>query len=91
MKLKLFILFSPFIIFYPNPTLGILNLSSSYALGQLKYKIFDVSGKELFVNITNQTEDKITFDLSNLQKGLYFINVTAPDNTEFSLNKIIIK
>jgi hypothetical protein len=80
-----------FVIFYPNPTIGILNLSSSYTSGEIKYKIFDVTGKELSVNITNQTNDKITFDFSNLAKGLYFINVTAPDGTEFSSNRIILK
>ncbi|MDX2173759.1 MAG: T9SS type A sorting domain-containing protein [Bacteroidota bacterium] len=80
-----------FVIFYPNPTLGVLNLSSSYANSQIKYKIFDITGKELSVNIINQSEDKITFDFSNLAKGLYFINVTAPDGTEFSSNRIILK
>lgn len=80
-----------FVILYPNPTLGILNLSSSYNVSQIKYKIFDITGKELSVNVTNQNEDKIMFDFSNLAKGLYFITITAPDGTKFSSNSIILK
>ena len=80
-----------FVIFYPNPTIGIVNLSSSYSSNQIKFKIFDVTGKELSVNVTNQTDDKITFDFSTLAKGLYFINVSAHDGTEFSSNRIILK
>ncbi len=80
-----------FVVFYPNPTIGIVNLSSSYSSNQIKFKIFDVTGKELTVNITNQTDDKITFDFSTLAKGLYFINVSAHDGTEFSSNRIILK
>ena len=78
-------------ILYPNPTLGILNLSSSYNVSQIKYKIFDITGKELSVNVTNQNEDKIMFDFSNLAKGLYFITITGPDGTKFSSNSIILK
>jgi hypothetical protein len=79
------------VVFFPNPTIGVLNLISSYPSNQIKYKIFDLTGKELVVNITNHSDDKITFDFSNLAKGLYFINVTAPDGTEFSSNRIILK
>ena len=80
-----------FVVFYPNPTNGILNLSSSFSSSQLNYKVFDVAGKELSINITSQTEDKITFDFSKLAKGLYFINVTTPNGTEFSSNRILLK
>lgn len=80
-----------FVIFYPNPTLGTIHLSSSYKSNDIFYKIFDITGKELSVKIIEQTEDKISLDFSTLQKGLYFINVTAADGKEFSSNRIILK
>lgn len=80
-----------FVIFYPNPTSDILNLTTSYIISKIKYKIFDVTNKELSINVIYQTEDKISFDFSNLEKGMYFINVTAPDGTEYSSKRIILK
>jgi len=80
-----------FVVFYPNPSSGIVNLSSSYKLSDITYQIFDVTGKQLSVQITEQNENKISFDFSSLSKGLYFINVFAPDGTQFKSNRILTK
>lgn len=61
------------IVVYPNPSHGILNISEFAK----ELTIFDISGKklDLFHN-TNQ------IDISNLKKGIYFLNIITEDGVK---------
>jgi hypothetical protein len=80
-----------FVIFYPNPSTGVLNLASSYKSSQITYEITDITGKVLEVTSEIKSEDKIVIDLSSLEKGVYFISAKTPDGKKFSGNKIILR
>jgi hypothetical protein len=66
---------------YPNPTTGIVTINSKST--ELDYiRIFNYLGQ----NLTSKTiierldNDKVTLDLSELDKGLYIINTTTTSN-----------
>ncbi len=70
---------------YPVPTESVINIASEKAMSGL-IKLIDVSGKTLIE--TNVIENKIkTIDVSSLQSGIYFIQLTISDN---KVNKKII-
>jgi hypothetical protein len=80
-----------FVIFYPNPSSGIVNLATSHLTSEISYKVYDVTGKLLLVGIKEKSDNKIIFDFSAFSKGLYFFNVSGPNSIEYKSNKIIIK
>ncbi|MHB8400834.1 MAG: T9SS type A sorting domain-containing protein [Bacteroidia bacterium] len=65
---------------YPNPTSGLvyLNLSAQNA-GVLLVNVSDVNGNQLLHNRYDANEGANSFkvDLSNLNSGVYFINITV--------------
>ena len=70
---------------YPVPAKSVINIASEKAMNGL-IKLIDVSGKTLIE--TNVSENKIkTIDVSVLQSGIYFIQLTINDN---KVNKKII-
>ena len=72
---------------YPNPTTGIVNISSSQAIDNIE--VFDVTGK-LVLSHRNDTHQKhIELDLSAFGNGIYFIQ-THNQNAEKTLNKVVI-
>lgn len=72
---------------YPNPTTGMVNISSSQAIETIE--VFDVTGK-LVLNHRNDTHQKhIELDLSAFGNGIYFIQ-THNQNAEKTLNKVVI-
>ena len=57
---------------YPNPTLGVLNITGSRSqLGKLE--LFNSVGKKLEVNILASGDHSVTIDVSNLTQGLYLL------------------
>ncbi len=75
---------------YPNPTSNfvIVNLSGFENLTGLNLQITDVTGRivnESFVNTSN-----FTINLSDLEKGIYFIKIKDNENNEF-VEKLILK
>ncbi len=75
------------IIIYPNPTTGVVNISSSQAIDNVE--VFDVTGK-LVLSYRNDTHQKhIELDLSAFGNGIYFIQ-THNQNAEKTLNKVVI-
>jgi hypothetical protein len=59
---------------WPNPSSGLFNLSLNYKkIGDLKVKIFDISGKLVYMNDLKNLSDEIdlSLDLSGYAKGLY--------------------
>jgi hypothetical protein len=72
---------------YPNPTTGMVNISSSQAIDNIE--VFDVTGK-LVLSHRNDTHQKhIELDLSAFGNGIYFIQ-THNQNAEKTLNKVVI-
>ncbi|MFW5701090.1 MAG: T9SS type A sorting domain-containing protein [Cyclobacteriaceae bacterium] len=70
---------------YPIPAESVINIAFEKAMSGL-IKLIDVSGKVLIE--TNISENKIkTIDVSGLQSGIYFIQLTINDNR---INKKII-
>ena len=61
------------VVIYPNPTKDILNIATSRVQNVL-ITMFNISGQ----TVINQTNEKI-IDISHLENGVYFINVTVGD------------
>ena len=61
------------VVIYPNPTKDILNIATSRVQNVL-ITMFNISGQ----TVINQTNEK-TIDISHLENGVYFINVTIGD------------
>ncbi|SRX76007.1 T9SS type A sorting domain-containing protein [Aequorivita antarctica] len=67
---------------YPNPTQNILNIVSQQSI--VEVKIFDVLGKDVGnLNISNNQ-----IDVSQLNQGLYFLNIKF-DNNKLNISKFI--
>ena len=61
---------------YPNPTKGLFRINLPSAT-EAKLQVFDASGKEVFVNEHFYGNQNI--DLSDFDKGLYLVKVSAAD------------
>jgi hypothetical protein len=71
------------VVFYPNPTRGILNINFKNNLSINNIKVFNILGREIEVKIINNT-----VDLFNLSSGIYLLKI----DSEFgSIVKRIIK
>lgn len=63
---------------YPNPTKEYLNLSSNY--NNKTYKIIDISGR---IIEQGSITDSFKIDVSNLNKGLYLLNIANEISLKF--------
>jgi len=73
---------------FPNPTTGIINVEYS-SKTPVQFDVINMLGKNVFSQNTNNTE-KTTIDLSNLNKGIYFLQMITDSKTtslKFTLNK----
>ena len=73
---------------YPNPTNGIINVECSSKI-PVHFNVINMLGENVFSQKTNNTK-KTTIDLSPLNKGLYFLQMTTESKTtnlKFTLNK----
>ena len=61
------------VVIYPNPTKDILNIATS-RIQNVLITMFNISGQ----TVINQTNEK-TIDISHLENGVYFMNVTVGD------------
>jgi hypothetical protein len=64
---------------YPNPVDDVLNIDIKTD-GEKNISIINVLGQTLISEATN--EQQLTIDLSGLDKGLYFINISSNQGTE---------
>jgi len=72
------------LIIFPNPTSGNLNIvSSTSVLEQLQ--MFDITGKML-INKFDIQENQISLDVSQLAKGIYFLNVNNKATKKIIIN-----
>jgi glucose/arabinose dehydrogenase len=65
---------------FPNPTEGILNISSEDAISNLK--IYNLTGQEVFEKSGNFKESNI--DIRSFAKGVYFLKIWDVNNNSFS-------
>ncbi len=67
---------------YPNPSNGNVNLMMDFAANDVSLKLTDLSGKTVHFQTIGQVakKDVKELNLSNLAKGVYFIQILANDN-----------
>lgn len=80
-----------FVVFFPNPTTGLLKMASSFDVSKISVNVTDVTGKQVEVGLQIESESKAILDLTGLSKGLYFITVKTSDGNVLNSNKIILK
>ena len=74
---------------YPNPSNGIFNVSIGNSSEINTIEITNVIGQTIYSKIANNSSNNV-IDLSNLNKGIYFISLKS-DQGISSSKKIIIK
>jgi len=75
------------VIIYPNPTNGLLSISSSQTISNIN--VFDITGKLVYCKQNDVKQSNTEIDLSALSNGIYLINVETI-NGGISKNKIVI-
>lgn len=70
---------------YPNPSNGIINISSKIANNNIE--VFDVTGRKVYTTHTNSTLS--TIDLSSYGKGVFVVKIS--DGKNVTTKKVIIK
>ena len=74
---------------YPNPTDGLIYIQPLTVIGNnVTGQILDASGR-LVSTITFNGDQIVEVDLSGIERGIYFINITVDDNT--ATTKIILE
>lgn len=69
---------------FPNPTEGLVTIKSDETTGgKVSLQVVDVTGKELLSRIDDDMKQgkEIQLDLSQLPKGIYFLNIESGANT----------
>ena len=72
---------------YPNPTNGLLNVKYT-SNTPVQFDVINMLGENVFSQKTNNTKNT-TIDVSNLNKGFYFLQMTTESkktNLKFTLN-----
>ncbi|MDQ3190676.1 MAG: GEVED domain-containing protein, partial [Bacteroidota bacterium] len=83
---------SPEFVIYPNPTLGIFNISVNDAnFDQLLITIIDLNGREVYNEIDKNIFSNYTkqINLNGLSRGIYYIKLNI--GTELKVHKIILQ
>jgi len=73
---------------YPNPTTGIINVDYN-SKKPVQFNVINMLGENVFSQNTNNTKNT-TIDISNLNKGFYFLQMITESKTtslKFTLNK----
>ena len=68
---------------YPNPNNGIFDLElQDLRIGNAAIQILDLAGRAVYIRqLDNAVAGKMTFDLSNLSKGLYILQLRTLEGT----------
>lgn len=72
---------------YPNPATDIITISSQRNLGDVKLQLVDINGRVVLAKSAALSRD-VELDISNLQSGLYILNIIGEFNT---MNHKIVK
>jgi Secretion system C-terminal sorting domain len=68
------------IIVYPNPAKNILNIDYNQQIGDLKFEIYDATGK----NILKGDLQNKKIDVQNLSEGIYILNLITTNKSKLS-------
>jgi hypothetical protein len=78
------------IAIYPNPTTGIVNINVMHgALKDASYKVYSLEGN-IVISGTKTNASDISIDMSNLQSGIYFIELKDADQGDLGMSKIVL-
>lgn len=77
------------ILIYPNPTNGNIRIEMQN-VGIAQVKVMDLSGRLVFQILPKDNNQNLLLDLSGLQSGVYYIEVTA-DNGLIKTEKVVLK
>ncbi|MDD3877078.1 MAG: T9SS type A sorting domain-containing protein [Bacteroidales bacterium] len=77
----------PEISVYPNPTTELVNLDIPANYSLLDIRMYDLNGK-LLRTIANAS-GLVTFDVRDLAKGTYYLQVINPQNNELKTFRLI--
>lgn len=69
---------------YPNPSEGIFTIEAKYLQG---VEVYNINGQKIFTS-SKMDKDKISVDLSNEPKGIYFVKILS--NNKTITEKIVI-
>jgi hypothetical protein len=73
---------------YPNPTNGLVHINLENNNGAINYSVSTIEGR-IVTQKSNVTTNKMTINLSNESKGIYFLRIE--DNSSSKVYKIIRK
>jgi hypothetical protein len=73
---------------YPNPSKGIFTIAKNDLIPVNKISIYDMNAKLLKVISTEITDQNNTIDLTELSKGMYFMEIA--NDADQVVKKIII-
>jgi len=73
------------IVIYPNPSNGIFSIANGNNTIE-NIEVFDVTGKSIK---SKSSSDNSTFDISNVSNGIYFVKISA--NNQTTVKRIIKK
>jgi len=74
---------------YPNPSTGIINFETEGQINNYGLKVFDVLGNCVFIQNHYNTVTPKSIDLTGLNNGVYFINISS--NAKAVNQKIVIQ
>ncbi len=69
---------------YPNPATNFLFVDSSVSIEEYEYLIFDITGKSIAKGTLGQK-----INISDLESGLYFIQITSSENEAIKFAKFV--
>jgi len=72
---------------YPNPTSELVNIDIPQNYNEIDINMYDVTGK-LIKNQSN-ANGKVTFDVSTLATGTYYLQVINPKNKQVKTFKLV--
>ncbi len=67
---------------YPNPTDGLITVSSSIDLSDAILELTNISGQEVQYRLIEKSTKAYTIDMSNLAKGMYFLKIRIKGQTK---------
>jgi len=69
------------VVAYPNPTTGIVNVTSNHALKNVELILLDIQGNQVLAK-NYESLTNITINLNNLSGGIYILSIKTPQGVE---------
>lgn len=62
---------------YPNPATDRLNISLPDNSEKISIRLFDINGKRIYIQNSNNQSNHISMDVDNLTPGMYFVQIVT--------------